>query len=475
MAPAAESGGEDLAQLLQLCKELDTQPPPLRDSHAHAFFSGFPLERLFRALASAGDKDAVALVSDVLARLLATDLGQTLLPGSAPYLAAAADAPLPALRRLAAEQYGNLLISRTAARTTRQQGTAAVGGDGDDELASASLGQLVHILTDDPDTTRDRGGTVRLRVLELALELAAAGGDAGSGSRLANGVSNSSSGAHGGTASASGSSSSSADERLQLLRGSGLLQPLLRTLSDGGADPLACLASLQLLEELMAASDPDSDPATAGSSRAGQGVAVALAGLALPQLLQLLSDPMLSDAAMPLVAGISRAGAQLVLADVAVARALCSRALGRSPHPEYEETLRRCVYEACGGPSAAAGPSPAAAPLKRPGEVVLALLAQPFVELRLAAYRCVAALALRSWFAVELLTSPDLAARLMDAGSESGAAACNWRHAAVAALWATVSAAARGEVAGAGEEAFAATLAAPTTVDRARVMLRLSC
>lgn len=38
--------------------------------------------------------------------------------------------------------------------------------------------------------------------------------------------------------------------------------------------------------------------------------------------------------------------------------------------------------------------------------------------------RCVAALALRSWFAVELLTSPDLAARLMDAGSESGAAAC---------------------------------------------------
>lgn len=46
------------------------------------------------------------------------------------------------------------------------------------------------------------------------------------------------------------------------------------------------------------------------------------------------------------------------------------------------------MYEACGGPSAAAGPSPAAAPLKRPGEVVLALLAQPFVELRLAAYRC---------------------------------------------------------------------------------------
>ena len=49
---------------------------------------------------------------------------------------------------------------------------------------------------------------------------------------------------------------------------------------------------------------------------------------------------------------------------------------------------------------------------------------------------------------------------------------CSWRHAAVAALWATVSAAARGEVAGAGEEAFAATLAAPTTVDRVRQAVR---
>ncbi|KAG2450354.1 hypothetical protein HYH02_004859 [Chlamydomonas schloesseri] len=85
----------------------------------------------------------------------------------------------------------------------------------EDEVASTSLSQLVHILTDDPDTTvaaaaaaairayvsagglmalqrvlgagspaaaalvaaaeRDRGGTARLRVLALALELAAAG------------------------------------------------------------------------------------------------------------------------------------------------------------------------------------------------------------------------------------------------------------------------------------------------------------
>ncbi|KAG2430851.1 hypothetical protein HXX76_009825 [Chlamydomonas incerta] len=642
MAPAADSGGEDLEQLLQLCRELDTQPPPLRDSHAHAFFSAFPLERLFRALGSARDKDAVSLVSDVLGRLLGTELGQTLLPGAAPYLAAAADAPLPALRRLAAEQYGNLLLSRTrtaAGGATRQQTTAAVGGGGndDDELTSTSLSQLVHILTDDPDTTvaaaaaaairasvssgglaalrrvlgagspaaaalaaaaeRDRGGTVRLRVLALALELAAAGDGAGDASgngssRLANGVANGASSANG---SAGTSGSSSTDERLQLLRDSGLLQPLLRTLSDGGADALACLASLQLLEELMAAADPESDPAAGSSSGgSGTGVAVALAGLALPQLLQLLSDPMLSDAAMPLVAGIvrrslpealppataaaiataaaaaataagdgatngtaepmqvdggpasaavaaaaegpalraapallaavrgvlddagdasaaaeacgldalgrlgqSRAGAQLVLADATVARALCERALGRSPHPEvrmaalhalastagleragadraraaavlpaqYEETLRRCVFEACAGAGGAGS-------LRRPGEVVAALLGQPFVELRLAAYRCLAALALRSWFAAELLTSPDLAARLLDAGSESGAAACNWRHAAVSALWATVSAAARGELAGAGEGSFAATLAAPATVERVRAAVR---
>ena len=62
MAPAAESGGEDLAQLLQLCKELDTQPPPLRDSHAHAFFSGFPLERLFRCVLPALHMNASILI-----------------------------------------------------------------------------------------------------------------------------------------------------------------------------------------------------------------------------------------------------------------------------------------------------------------------------------------------------------------------------------------------------------------------------
>ncbi|KAG2445066.1 hypothetical protein HYH02_008933 [Chlamydomonas schloesseri] len=640
MAPVADSCSEDLENLLELCKELDTQPPPLRDSHANAFFSSFPLERLFRALASARDKDAVGLVSEVLGRLLGTELGRTLLPGAAPYLAAAAEAPLPALRRLAAEQYGSLLAH------SRSRTAAAAGTDGnvEDEVASTSLSQLVHILTDDPDTTvaaaaaasirayvsagglpalqrvlgagspaaaalvaaaeRDRGGTVRLRVLALALELAAAGdGAAGSSNRLSNGVPESNGSITNGDGPSTSGSSSSADERLQLLRGSGLLQPLLRTLSEGAADPLACLASLQLLEELMAASDPESDPGAIGSSGRGyrsggasEGVAVALAGLALPQLLQLLSDPMLSDAAMPLVAGIvrrslpealppataaavaaaaaaaaataagygnglpadpmqvdsggaasaspvtvvegpalraapallaavrgvlddagdaspaaeacgldavgrlgqSRAGAQLVLADGAVARSLCERALGRSPHPEvrmaalhalaatagleragadraraaavlpaqYEETLRRCVFEACGGPAVGG------ASLKRPGEVVLGLLAQPFVELRLAAYRCLAAMALRSWFAVEVITTPDLAARLLDAGSESGAAACNWRHAAASALWAAVSAAARGEVAGAGEEAFAATLAAPGVLERVRQAVR---
>ncbi len=102
--------------------------------------------------------------------------------------------------------------------------------------------------------------------------------------------------------------------------------------------------------------------------------------------------------------------------------------------------------------------------------------------------RCTAALALRYLFAVDLVTTPALYDRITDASSDSGAAACSWRHTAAAALWATVSSAAEVAAAAAatepamepatepttasGEAAFAATLAAPATVERVRDAVR---
>ncbi|KAG2496066.1 hypothetical protein HYH03_005985 [Edaphochlamys debaryana] len=567
MVSNGDGAGGDLPQLVQACRELDSVPPPLSDSHAHAFFSDFTLERLFRALSEARDKDHVAVVSDALGRLLATDLGQSMLPSALPYLEAASTSPLPPLRRLAADQYGSLLLN-----TIRQR-------DATDDAATTACLQLVGILSD-PDASvaaaaaravkayvsaggasalrrllgpgspvaaalaasaeEDRtGGTVRLRVTALALELAAAAVE-GESRPYANGH-------HGAEpASTSARADDSALRPMELLRGSGLLQPLLQQLADP-SDALACLAALQLLEEVLATA------ADGGGGGGTEAVAAALAELALPQLLCVVSNPMLSDAAMPLVAGIirrslpealppaalaaaeaaaaaaqplpptlraapallaavrsvldeagdastqaeacgldavlalgqSRGGAQLVLVDEAVTRGLCERALGRSPHPELrcaalhavaavaglerageercraaallpaqaEDALRRGVFGACG--------------LKRPGEVLLALLGQPFAESRVAAYRCLAALALRAWFAVEVVTTPDLLQRITNADSESGATACQWRHAAAAAIWATLAAAGRGELS-AGEEALAATLTAPSMVERVR-------
>ncbi|KXZ46168.1 hypothetical protein GPECTOR_46g237 [Gonium pectorale] len=339
----------DLSSLLDACKELDALPTPWTDTPSRAFFSNFSLERLFRALAGAGHKDDVALVSDVLGKLLRTDLGRSILPDALPYLEAAAAAPLPPLRRLAAEQYGNLLL----AHTVRQAPDAAADGgaeDGGGGVAAACCRQLVRALTGDADAgvaaaasaalrsygtsgpaalrtllapgsavaaalaaaaAADAGGTVRLRVLGLALELAAGGaGAATHGS--ANGHM-----PHSGLGP--GASAAELDERLALLRGSGLLDSLLSQLADP-RDALASLAALQLLEDLLAAAD--------GGGGAGSGLAAALAGVALPQLLTLVAEPTLTEAAMPLVAGIVRRCMPEALPPAALAAAVGSLANG---------------------------------------------------------------------------------------------------------------------------------------------------
>ncbi|GIL78176.1 hypothetical protein Vretifemale_7621 [Volvox reticuliferus] len=582
-------GRGDLPELVKACGELHSMPQPLTDAQAHAFLSEFPFERIFRALASAQGGSDVALISDTLGRLLATELGSSTLPTATPYLEAASNAPMPPLRRLAAEKYGALLM----AQAMKYGGLS--GEDSDGGVTEAACLQLVRMLSDpepavaaaaakslrtygsssltalkrllSPNGSAPSaalsaaaasdalGGVVRLRVLGLALDLAT--GSTG-GRPLGNGYYHTAQAPSAGTSAVDTSEVGVPyDERLQLLRSSGLLQPLLDQLADP-ADALACLAALQLLEDLLAAA----------ADGGGDGMAAALAGVALPQLLALVSEPNLSDAALPLVAAIlhrtlpeapptaalaaalggcgcngadanvehaaaataagiqpilaaapalltavravlddrgnasaaaeacgldalgtlgqSAVGAQLVLSDEMLTQALCERALGRSPHPEVrmaalhavasaagleragaersreaallppqcEEGLRRCVYGACG--------------LRRPGEVLAGMLQQPFLELKLAAYRCIAALSLRSWFAVELVTTADLYDRITDSTSENGAAACNWRHAAAAALWSTVSAAA----AAADDAAFIATLAAPITVERVRAVVR---
>lgn len=90
----------EVPELIKACRELYALPQGLNNTHAHAFFTEFPFERLFRCawvisgksayspsprlsallcrtLSKAHDTSDVSIVSSVLSRLLATDLGES--------------------------------------------------------------------------------------------------------------------------------------------------------------------------------------------------------------------------------------------------------------------------------------------------------------------------------------------------------------------------------------------------------------
>jgi hypothetical protein len=151
---------------------------------------------------------------------------------------------------------------------------------------------------------------------------------------------------------------------------------------------------------------------------------------------------------------------------------------------EAESALRVAVFEGEGSsgvqlqeqlPLGPACPSDRPAPLpitptpgaaaERPGatpaDVFASLLEQPFLEQRVAAYRCLAALAARDWAAAQVCSHEPLLARLADPRSESGKRGCEWRHACVAALAATTEDVAAGGVGAGGPFARSLLAAAP--------------
>ncbi len=109
------------------------------------------------------------------------------------------------------------------------------------------------------------------------------------------------------------------------------------------------------------------------------------------------------------------------------------------PTGEAEDALREAVFSGAVARGWAGSPA----------EAVQALLQQPFDDLRAALYRCVAALALRAWFAADVANNAALLARLCDPRSEGGQL-CQWRHSAVNALLATASEVAAGAEGGEG-------------------------
>ena len=77
------------------------------------------------------------------------------------------------------------------------------------------------------------------------------------------------------------------------------------------------------------------------------------------------------------------------------------------------------------------------------GECVSESLAKggdSFLELRIAAYRCVASLGRRPWFAAEVATSAEALALVTDPSYESTPAGCRWRHEAALGMLAAARA-----------------------------------
>lgn len=252
-----------------------------------------------------------------------------------------------------------------------------------------------------------------------------------------------------------------------------LLQHPEPVLQSGALRAAASLlaASLEAGVGPMAVDDAGAEAAGNGIGPGGAAALPASAAAAAQPLLAALKTvldvggaqefaPELEEAALDAVGilGLQRLGAEVLLSDgTAVANDVAYKALGRSPSPAQrlaalhtlatlagaersgrsgkllapaaEDALRVAVFEGAG--AAWAGASPA--------DVLRQQLDQPFLEQRVAVYRCLAALAARDWMAGQVCSHTALLAFLCDPQSEASKQGCEWRHACVQQLAATIS------------------------------------
>ncbi|KAL4441281.1 hypothetical protein ABPG77_011518 [Micractinium sp. CCAP 211/92] len=236
-----------------------------------------------------------------------------------------------------------------------------------------------------------------------------------------------------------------------------------------------------------------------GPTAAGDGAPEA-GGAAARPLLAALKDVLdvggaeelpaeLEEAALDAVGilGLQRAGAEALLSSATrVVADVAYKALGRAPSPAQrvaalhalatlagaeragrsgklcspaaEAALRVAVFE--GAAASAPGATPAGAFVQQ--------LGQPFLEQRVAVYRCLAALAARDWAAGQACAHSPLLDHLLDPTTEASKQGCEWRHACVVALAATIEDVRAGGLGADGPHAAALTAAADRVEAAAR-------
>lgn len=119
-------------------------------------------------------------------------------------------------------------------------------------------------------------------------------------------------------------------------------------------------------------------------------------------------------------------------------------------------------------PTARCAGAAASSPGATPADVLLHQLGQPFLEQRVAVYRCLAALVARDWAAGLVCAHAPLLAFLLDPASEASKQGCEWRHACVAALAATIEDVRAGGLGADGPHVAALTAAAERVEAAAR-------
>ena len=473
----------------------DTDPDP---SPSH------PRELATSSSQSTLDADQVTVIARALE--IALDRVPGALAGAAPYVAAAATAAAPCLRRLAAAQLNRCLAAGEGDQGEAATALAGLLADGDASVAAAAESAATAAAARGAQLPLDAVLTspdARVRLRGLAVASAAAAVSPGNPSLLP-------------------------------------LHPLAAELAAADADPLAAAAALAAVADAVTAAPaagpaalalaagvgrelgallaPDRPPALrsqalqmggalAGkaeeASAAGAGDALPAAALTRAVLAAaaaaLCTDDEVSPAdeegallAVGELAG-TRAGADAVatrapgVLHAVAAAALGARALAAGPSSRIAAlhtlaTLAGAERARAGGDAGAASLSPAgeaalAAAVhsgaaigvagRPPAAALDALLAQPLPVVRSAAARLLVALALRPWGAADACLHPPLLARVTDVGATAATATAEWRHAAAVALHETAK-----RVGGGGEGA--STLGAAQTAALAAALAPLA-
>lgn len=491
---------EDTPAFLRECQDINARGAAGRvdNEQAQSFFSRFPLDRYMAPSAIAAfDGHQLQDVTACLAKLLTgTDAGALVLASASPLVEAALAAPQPPLRRLGCEVLPTLVgLPATGTEADRQRwaarlvdmvsdadtGVATCAQRGVERYAASGPQALAALLDASTPCGRSLAQLARSQTPSIQLRAMSCVAAVGSASEAA----------------------SLAVQRSGLLQPllAGLAAPddalacmaalaLVKDLVDGSPPAVAALLYRELL--------PNMPPLLADPTLRSMALPVAASlahgslawrqqhGAAAPGPDAMQTDELsfiesvLSAIRLALddrrnegpeaeasaldaagLLGVSATGAELLSRDAALIRSIAERAMDRAPTPDVKIAALHAAASIAGLERAAEAqtrvtamlPEPMEAALRAavysaaascsgqsPSEAMLALLHQPFAELRVAVYRFMSALALRPWFAAEVSHHAELKSRLLGAGAEAGPGPTQWRHSCVMSLYSTAQA-----------------------------------